>query len=516
MTNKEIVKKVKSYLNAENYAAYETYINTLGEVEKEQLMLALEADMYGQFGLEQPGEISFTTHKVQMDGHHPLMLPWIVCEERKALVDRHFDWHIERIKLTFGSIDNFFSELDSENKIAQGNLSRVFEGIKSAYILLYSKDRYYTEQLDTLIKKKLARLKTRKVDNRELVLDYFFAESLHLFKVSTKKGKEQQRQYVIDGLIDNFYYNEADNENFKKSEEYLELLSFVEKVIKRKARNFNKRLRLFRQKAQLNNFNYFATITMNDKIFNPTGELTKVQAEEVFREKLLRTLANNADRKGWKQMGVFEYGRGYCEKDNLCKYCQSVGYHKGRLHFHMLVYVPTGQMMSELKPTKKRYDPVRRRKTQRLECAFFKKAYGINDWQHIVEVDISLKNLNNPLVNYILKYMTKATESTVYSRGLPAHLIKDISQKQFKLPVYYRNSETIKSFILSHEVITDEDIKNVRTKGNPKKKKQEPLLLSKPKTQITFKQMIDFGRLPEPVPLPAKKAEVIEQITFVM
>lgn len=92
---------------------------------------------------------------------------------------------------------------------------------------------------------------------------------------------------------------------------------FVDLNLQRKQKNLiSRRIRMTR-KANLQEFNYFVTLTYNDAI----------HTEDSFRKKLRTTLAHFCDRKDWRYMGVWERSP-----------------EKKRLHFHGIFYIPEGTL----------------------------------------------------------------------------------------------------------------------------------------------------------------------------
>lgn len=164
---------------------------------------------------------------------------------------------------------------------------------------------------------------------------------------------------------------------------------FVTRKIKDELRNVHARKKRFYRKAFLNRWNYFVTLTYSDE---------KMDADK-FREKMRRCLCNLHTRRGWKYMGVYEYGD-----------------ENGRLHFHALVYVPDGGMIGEIKE-KSNYNPKTGRMETRNENSFFTR-FGVNDFQQITATEVKHGNA----VNYLLKYLEKQQQRIVYSRGIPSEI----------------------------------------------------------------------------------------------
>ena len=110
----------------------------------------------------------------------------------------------------------------------------------------------------------------------------------------------------------------------------------------------------------MNRWTHFVTFTCDPK----------KHTQESVMKKLRKCLSNLHTRRGWKYMGVFEYGE-----------------LNGSIHFHALIYIPEGEMIGEL--VKKR------------ECGGTSR--------------------------YLVKYIMKSGEKALYSRGTPAEICKALS-----------------------------------------------------------------------------------------
>ena len=155
-----------------------------------------------------------------------------------------------------------------------------------------------------------------------------------------------------------------------------------------------RRMRMTR-KANLANFNYFATFTYD----------SKKHTEESFRKKLKNKLALLAYRQGWKYMGVWERSP-----------------EKQRLHFHGLFHIPKGKMIGEL-ITKQDYSFKTQRRQSVEMNSYFLERFGRNDFQ---ELD---KRFLGETLAYLMKYIDKTGERIVYSKGLYQYFISDIERE---------------------------------------------------------------------------------------
>lgn len=220
---------------------------------------------------------------------------------------------------------------------------------------------------------------TEKRDNlpqisRKELFDKLYQEHLFEPKYSRKKA-------VYDGLRPHF-----------KTDEETKL--FVDINFERKRRNLIcRRIRMTR-KANLQDFNYFVTFTYSDEL----------NTEESFKEGLKVCLKNFSVRKGWKYIGVWERSP-----------------KKQRLHFHGLFYIPEGTMPGVLLDVND-YNFNTRRRQITHQNTYFNERFGRSDFE-----EVNPKTLGSA-VAYIIKYLEKAGEKIVYSKGLPQYFISDIME----------------------------------------------------------------------------------------
>ena len=180
------------------------------------------------------------------------------------------------------------------------------------------------------------------------------------------------------------------------------LEDFVQANIERKIRNLIcRRIRMCR-KAYLNGLNYFCTFTYDDKL----------HTEESFESKLKNCLQNFAKRKGWKYMGVWERGG-----------------KTDRLHFHALMYIPKEDLEGKLEE-RREFDFKTKDMKITNSHSFFEKKFGRNDYKEIPTVNVLYDNLA-----YLMKYMEKSGEKSVYSRGLPQFIVSDIMDDDIVCPI---------------------------------------------------------------------------------
>lgn len=176
---------------------------------------------------------------------------------------------------------------------------------------------------------------------------------------------------------------------------YPDLNDFIADKIRRKRHNLAVRKKRFRRKANLNTWNYFVTLTYDDK----------KQTAETFRAKLRKCLSNLHTRRGWRYMGVFETAPD-----------------TGRLHFHGLLYVPGNEMVGKL-DERRDYSTAQGKMQITHINDFFAERFGRNDFTEINDSELK----HGHTLEYILKYIGKTNERIVYSRGIPTEIYKRLT-----------------------------------------------------------------------------------------
>ena len=230
-------------------------------------------------------------------------------------------------------------------------------------------------------------------------------------RVVRSKGKlppKKPANTAFDIAFDSLYF-QAKRKGLKDEEmvEYIQagleklypasstLRKYILEKIDKKQRNMWKRIKRFKRKVEMHPWNYFVTFTCDPK----------KHTEESFRKKLRKCLSNLHTRKGWKYMGVFEYGE-----------------LNGAIHFHALLYVPEGEMIGEI-VKKREYSTKRGERRTRYGNTFFDENFGISDFQEVNPLLIKRGNTSR----YLVKYITKSGEKAVYSRGTPGEIYKELS-----------------------------------------------------------------------------------------
>ncbi len=156
-------------------------------------------------------------------------------------------------------------------------------------------------------------------------------------------------------------------------------------LVKREANRRHQILKRYYRKLAWFTPNYFVTFTYDD---------TK-QTEEEFEEKLLRTIANLSHRNGWRGMGAAERGK-----------------KNDRLHYHFMFYIPEGQMIGELFTD---YHWNGRKREYFTNNTYFHERFGDADFKRVTMYD----SMNNPIANYLVKYIIKDHGHIYYTRHLP-------------------------------------------------------------------------------------------------
>ena len=139
-------------------------------------------------------------------------------------------------------------------------------------------------------------------------------------------------------------------------------------------------------------------------------------------------------------MGVFEYSP-----------------EKERLHFHMLAYIPDGQMLGMIEE-KQSYSPQEGRMRTRRENNFFAAAFGVNDFTEIDDAAIH----HGGTVEYILKYMEKQGERIVYSHGIMTAICKKLTATDIITEFLHYGCETC--LLFDNTVSWERDIMHYKPK----------------------------------------------------
>lgn len=252
--------------------------------------------------------------------------------------------------------------------------------------------------------------------------------------IATRIIKGHGKSYKID-KPESKYFEEAYKQSFeekiepKNKPEYIkkvlqeqhpeieEIDKLVDEKLETKTQNYYQRIKRFRRKANLNEWNYFVTLTYDSKKMD----------EETFRKKIRKCLSNLHSRHQWKYMGVFEKGN---DTD--------------RLHFHAIMYIPSGQMIGSI-VEKKDYSTEHKKMQISHINTFFEKYFGRNDFTQVSKAQLKLGNG----LNYIIKYLSKNNERIIYSRGLRSEIEKDIDVRD----IVTEMEDFVTKYILFDDVI---------------------------------------------------------------
>ena len=253
-------------------------------------------------------------------------------------------------------------------------------------------------------------------------------------EIVISNGKKRYHNSIVDTektqYFDSIYFDALDkNFTYNQLVEYLKenmlakypdienIDEYIEKRLLQSKRNLFNRIKRFKRKANLNYWNYFVTITYDDKKHNATS----------FRQKLRKCLSNLHTRYGWKYMGVFELSPT-----------------KERLHFHAIMYIPKDSMVGTIKELKD-YSTAQH-KLQITHCnSFFAERFGRNDFEELKEEEIR----NGNALEYLTKYLYKTNERIVYSRGIPTEIYRYINDKDIATEMY----DFITKYVLFDDVI---------------------------------------------------------------
>lgn len=197
------------------------------------------------------------------------------------------------------------------------------------------------------------------------------------------KGYKQKSKEILDIVASNF-------ENEEKAED------FVNVNMERKKRNKIERDKRLSRKLYTNEWNYFVTLTYDDKL----------HTEESFMKGIQDFLKHAVYRKKWKYIGVWERGN----KTN-------------RLHFHGIFYIPEGQMIGELFE-KRDYDLRSHKMRTTIQNTHLNKRFGRSDFEKITHKDVLQSSLA-----YMKKYITKQGGKLIVSKNVPTYYITDILEE---------------------------------------------------------------------------------------
>lgn len=210
------------------------------------------------------------------------------------------------------------------------------------------------------------------------------------------------------------FNNECDGFLFRERREYVlervkqyfdscdQATAYVDEMYAKARRNLIYRRKRMVRKAYLHgSWNYFCTFTYDDELHD----------ENSFKESFSNFLKNNAYRKLWKYIGVWERGS-----------------KSDRLHFHGIFDIPDGALPGDIEEVED-YDYKTHKKRITHSCVPVRDKFGRNDFENINKYDLSRT------LGYLMKYLEKSGEKIVYSRGLPEYRISDIQDEDILAPM---------------------------------------------------------------------------------
>lgn len=251
---------------------------------------------------------------------------------------------------------------------------------------------------------------------RELTATDIAFDSLYSHAVENGLERRALADYVQDEMTTLF-------------PEITDMSGFVAEKIIRKYKNLCNRKKRFRRKAYLNKWNFFVTITYDDRKHD----------EQSFRKKLRRCLSNLHTRRGWKYMGVFEHAP-----------------ETHRLHFHAIMYIPDGEMIGNVAELRD-YSTAQGQMQITHSNTFFADSFGRNDFEQLNEQELRYGGT----INYLLKYISKTGERIVYSRGIPTEICMKVKDKDIATSM----EDYVTKYLLFDDVIKYErDVARYKTK----------------------------------------------------
>ena len=205
-----------------------------------------------------------------------------------------------------------------------------------------------------------------------------------LFDVYYKQALEEGvKDKKLCGYIQDRFLQEQDIEDWISEEK-------VRELYKNKIRNKHKRIKRYRDKLFIVEWNYYVTFTYDDK----------KETEESFMKRLKKVFSNFKVRHNWLVIAVPEEGE-----------------QNGRRHVHAFIYIPEGEMQGELF-TNKLWSKKKRRWTYFTDNTYFARRFGHSVWKPINRNDLS----GNGLSKYLEKYLEKSGNRFFYSRGIPSEI----------------------------------------------------------------------------------------------
>lgn len=281
----------------------------------------------------------------------------------------------------------------------------------------FSRDRH----LYSKVFKKMGLWKPEKKEPDELAetFKHVYISSLKKYsqgKRSKAERQAEQRKFILMALQE-------------KYPERRHLEAYVDQKLEPEITAYNKRVKRLSDKLFLNRFNYFVTITYDDK---------KYSSEVEFREHIIMTLAHFANRRGWR----------YC-------YCFENGDLNGRLHIHGFFYIPKNEMVGVIEVRKVfRYKD---KKWQMLHVnTWFEQVFGLNEFSSLNRDLLTCSDV----IKYCSDYCFKSGDKVHYSRYLPSELEESVEQDK----IYLSYVNKVNEYLIDDDTIqfcNEEDVNPV-------------------------------------------------------
>lgn len=267
--------------------------------------------------------------------------------------------------------------------------------------------------------------------------DEYYLKLREMIISKSKELKTTNANYVASSLLLDTSFCEYFG--IDKEYDYDNLLMWSNRFLIQNKTNSRNRVYRFKNKAYMNEWDYFTTFTYDDCLFYEkiTGnqwrrkskgknrgkykrswkigrnycESHRIEIEDLFRKTLLKRLQYLHTAWGYNYMGVFERS----EHD--------------RLHFHGLLFCNNNMIGTIVED--KYFDTTDGKQGILRSCFVntdFLKRFGRNDFQ-IIENELSLRKQ----IDYIIKYITKSGERAVYCRGLNNEEFALCDFEQFKI-----------------------------------------------------------------------------------
>jgi hypothetical protein len=223
-----------------------------------------------------------------------------------------------------------------------------------------------------------------------------------------KKREKGERDFYFDELYSEHYRCGMKNNVFIRKCYPLfamhfgfsdENFSFFTRKVRNRYCYYQARKALFKNKALMNRWHYFFTVTYNPAFFS---------SEEEFVKAFCVFISRYCYREKWRQIGVFERG--------------SKG---GRLHYHGLLYLPSSEL-ARIKTSlieRKDYSVRKKKVTVTHFLPEFEFRFGRCDFERLDSVLVE----RGEILEYIYKYMGKGDNKSFYSRYVPSQFLVDVN-----------------------------------------------------------------------------------------